>query len=90
MSSLFLCSRKKIAKYMPGGPGLVAQSLICLTATMCQAADPWVTSSIPVRSHTFLEIIEYILWTFSSISLLQEGLLSVTSETVCTKYWLTT
>ena len=26
---------------------------------------------------------------FSSISLIQEGLLSVTRESVCTKYWLT-
>ena len=32
------------------GPGRVAQSVTCLTA------DPGVASSIPVRSHTFVEI----------------------------------
>ena len=36
--------------------GHVAQSLTCLTAGTCLTADPGVPSSIPVRSHTFLEI----------------------------------
>ena len=29
------------------------------------------------------------LWPFSSLPLIQEGLLSVTSESMCMKYWLT-
>ena len=37
-------------------PGHVAQSITCLTANTCQTADPVVVSSIPDRSHTFLEI----------------------------------
>ena len=64
-------------------PAALAQSVICLTA------DPGVASSIPARSHTFMEIDHEIISTlFSSLSLIQEGLLSVTSEGMCTKYWL--
>ena len=37
-------------------PGRVAQSITCLTTDACLTADPGVTSSIPVRSHTFVEI----------------------------------
>ena len=37
--------------------GRVAQSVTCLATDACLAADPGVTSSIPVRSHTFVEII---------------------------------
>ena len=37
-------------------PGRVAQSVTCLTADLCLTADPGVASSIPVRSHTFVEI----------------------------------
>ena len=37
-------------------PGLVAQSVTCLTADACLTADPGVTSLIPARSHTFVEI----------------------------------
>ena len=36
--------------------GRVAQSLTCLATDACLTADPGVTSSIPVRSHTFVEI----------------------------------
>ena len=51
-------------------------------------ADPGVASSIPSRSHTFVEIDHEIIsppfrW------FIQEGLLSVTSESMCRKYWLT-
>ena len=38
------------------GPGRVAQSVMCLATDACLTADPGVTSSIPVRSHTFVEI----------------------------------
>ena len=37
-------------------PGRVAQSLTCLATDVCLTADPEVASSIPVRSHTFVEI----------------------------------
>ena len=32
---------------------------------------------------------KYFLMPFSSLPLIQEGLLSVTSESMCMKYWLT-
>ena len=34
----------------------VAQSVTCLARDACLTADPGVASSIPVRSHTFVEI----------------------------------
>ena len=37
-------------------PGRVAQSVTCLATDVCLNADPGVSSSIPVRSHTFVEI----------------------------------
>ena len=37
-------------------PGRVAQSVMCLATDACLTADPGVASSIPVRSHTFVEI----------------------------------
>ena len=37
-------------------PGHVAQSLSCLATDACLTADPGVASSIPTRSHTFVEI----------------------------------
>ena len=37
-------------------PGSVAQSVTCLATDACLTADPGVASSIPVRSHTFVEI----------------------------------
>ena len=40
-------------RVMPGG---VAQSVTCLATDACLTADPGVASSIPVRSHTFVEI----------------------------------
>ena len=36
-------------------PGRVAQSVTCLATDACLTADPGVTSSIPVQSHTFVE-----------------------------------
>ena len=36
-------------------PGRVAQSVTCLATDTCLTADPGVTSSIPARSHTFVE-----------------------------------
>ena len=37
-------------------PGRVAQLVKCLATDACLTADPGVASSIPVRSHTFVEI----------------------------------
>ena len=37
-------------------PGHVAQSVTCLATDACLTADPGVASSIPARSHTFVEI----------------------------------
>ena len=51
-------------------PGCMAQSVTCLAADVSLTADPWVTSSIPVRSHTFVEIDhEKFLQSFSSLPL---------------------
>ena len=38
------------------GPGRVVQSVTCLATDACLTADPGVASSIPVQSHTFVEI----------------------------------
>ena len=37
-------------------PGWVAQSVTCLATDASLTADPGVASSIPARSHTFVEI----------------------------------
>ena len=48
---------------------------------------------VPVWSHTFVEIdhemISTVILLPSTDSFIQEGLLSVTSEIICTNYWLT-
>ena len=44
--------------------------------------DPGVMSSIPARPHIFVEIDHEILF-----PLIQEGLLSVKSDSMCTEYW---
>ena len=43
--------------------GSVAQSVMCLATDACLTADPGVASSIPVRSHTFMEIDHEIIST---------------------------
>ena len=72
-------------------PGRVGQSVTCLATDASLTADPGVASSIPARSHTFVEIDHEIISTVSLLLplIIQEGLLSVTSERMCTKYWLT-
>ena len=65
-------------------PGLIAQSVAC------QTADPGVASSVPAWSHTFTKIGHEIISTVILFLLIQEGLLSVISESMCAKYWLTT
>ena len=44
-------------------PGCVAQSVTCLATDACLTADPGVASSIPARSHTFVEIDHEIIST---------------------------
>ena len=44
-------------------PGHVAQSVTCLATDAILTADPGVASSIPVRSHTFVEIDHEIIST---------------------------
>ena len=52
-------------------PGRVAQSVTCLATDVCLTADPGVASSIPARSHTFVEIDhEKFLRSFSSLPLI--------------------
>ena len=44
-------------------PGYVAQSVTCLATDASLTADPGVASSIPARSHTFVEIDHKIIST---------------------------
>ena len=61
--------------------GRVAQSVTCLTADTCLSAGPGV-----VRTHTFVEIDhEIISAVIFLLPLIQEGLFSATSESMCTK-----
>ena len=66
--------------------GSVAQSVACLATDASLTADPGVASLIPAQSYTFLEIDHEII---SAVILLPSTELSVTSESMCTKYWLT-
>ena len=63
-----------------GLPGLIEQGVACPTA------DPGVKSSILIVKIDHESISTVILL----LTLIQEGLLSVTGESICTKYWLTT
>ena len=62
---------------------------MCLATDVSLTADPGVPSLIPARSHTFVEIDHEII---SMVILLpyaesfNEGCLSVTSKSMCTKY----
>ena len=47
----------------PQWPGRVAQSVTCLATDVCLTADPGVASSIPARSHTFVEVDHEIIST---------------------------
>ena len=72
-------------------PGRVAYSIMCLATDASLTADPGVTSSIPARSHTFMEIDHEIISTvilFPSVESFKKGC-AVTSESMCAKYWLT-
>ena len=67
--------------------GRVAKSVTCLTETACLTADQGVARTVPTWSNTFVETDnETITLSFSSLPLIEEGLLPVTSESMCTKY----
>ena len=51
-----------------GQPGRVAQSVTCLVTDAKLTADPGVASSIPARSHTFVEIDHEIISTVILLS----------------------
>ena len=53
----------KTARNEHMAPGRVAQSVTCLVTDAKLTADPGVTSSIPARSHTFVEIDHEIIST---------------------------
>ena len=74
-------SRWNIKSYFV--PGRVAQSVTCLATDASLTADPGVASSIPAQSHIFYGHSPPFRW------IIQEGLLSVTSKSMYTKYWLT-
>ena len=64
-------------------PGPVSQSV------SSPIADPGVEISIPAQSHTLVEAAHEIFAKVFLLPLTQDGLLSVTSESACKKYWLT-
>ena len=67
-----------------GGGVTVGQSVASPTA------DPGITSLISARSYTYVEIgHEMISMFILLLPLIEEGLLSVTSESMCRKYWVT-
>ena len=67
-SSFLQVTRTTIKSWMSLNlPGRVAQSITCLATDACLTADPGVASSIPVQSHTFVEIVHEII---SSVILL--------------------
>ena len=65
------------------------QSVTCLTTDTCLTADPGVASLILAWYQTLVEIDHEIISKAILLPLIQEGLLSVTSESMCTKSWLT-
>ena len=54
---------KRQCSYIDSLPGRVAQSVTCLVTDAKLTADPGVASSIPARSHTFVEIDHEIIST---------------------------
>ena len=60
-----------------GARGPLVQWITCLNA------DPRVLSWIPARPHTFVEIDHEIIFTVVILLLIHEGLLLVTSKSVC-------
>ena len=64
----------------------------CLATDACFTANLIVASSIPGWSHTFVEMDHEIISTvilLPSSDFIPEGLLSIKSQSMCMKYWLT-
>ena len=57
------CHVHKLTLYILDIPGRVAQSVTCLATDACLTALPGVSSSIPARYHTFVEIDHEIIST---------------------------
>ena len=75
----------------PFMPGRVAQSVTCLATDAGLNAAPGVTSSIPVRSHTFVEIDHEMISTvilLPSADSIKKGVVSY-KRIMCRNYWLT-
>ena len=63
---------------------------VLLQSVVNLIADPGVVSSIPAGASTFLEIDHLIFSDLIHLFLLiQEGLWSVSSKSMCPEYWLT-
>ena len=58
-----LVSLRSLPSHIEVKPDRVAQSVTCLATDACLTADPGVASSIPARSHTFVEIDHEIIST---------------------------
>ena len=58
---IFMYSKTCVKKKLPG---CIAQSVTCLTTDASLTANPGIASSIPARSHTFVEIDREIISTF--------------------------
>ena len=65
-----LCQQRKLSimqdyaiSHINKSPGRIAQSVTCLATDASLTADPGVASSIPARSHTFVEIDHEIIST---------------------------
>ena len=72
-------------------PGRIAQSVTCLATDACLTADPGVASSIPVQSHTFVEIDHEMISTvilLPSADSFKQGCCQLQAK-VCANYWLT-
>ena len=70
----------------------IAQSVTCLATEACLTADPGVTSSILVRSHTFMEIGDEIISVVILLPSAESFKMCCCYKRIfcmCTKYWLT-
>ena len=79
---------RKIQQLQSNLPGRVAQSVTCLATDACLTADPGVASSIPVRSHTFVEIDHEIISTvipLPSADLFKKGCCQLQAK-VCARF----
>ena len=68
-------------------PGRVAQSVTCLVTDAKLTADPGVASSIPARSHTFVEIDHEIISTvilLPSAESFMKGCCQLQAKSTCT------